>query len=124
MMFGSRLKDLRKKKGMTQQGLAIKSGIHWRTISRLESTPDAKKNPYFYLKTIIDNGYDVTPQEIMRMRAVLDAWGKLKDDDETPEVWAKSFKTFNPKMPVSPEMAVVFRDELLGRVDRFVRSLE
>lgn len=45
---GKRIKDLRKKMGLTQKALAKKSGVHENTIARLErgrhtiSTPTAK----------------------------------------------------------------------------------
>jgi len=41
MVFGSRLKGLRKKRGFTQEGLVKASGVHWRTIGRLENEPEA-----------------------------------------------------------------------------------
>jgi hypothetical protein len=57
-------------------------------------------------------------------RAVLEAWGKLRDDMEKPEVWAKAMRAFNPNMFIAPERAGVYREDMLAQVDRFVRSLE
>lgn len=57
-------------------------------------------------------------------RAILEAWGKLRDDMEKPEVWAKAMRAFNPNMFIAPERAGVYREDMLAQVDRFVRSLE
>ena len=55
-------------------------------------------------------------------RAVLEAWGKLRDDMEKPEVWAKAMRAFNPNMFIAPERAGVYREDMLASAQFYYDS--
>ena len=56
-------------------------------------------------------------------RAVLEAWGKLRDDMEKPEVWAKAYRRLTGYTVAEVRVEPMRRD-LLADVDNFVRSIE
>lgn len=67
MKFGEKLKDLRKKKGLTQSELAKEIGVSLRTIISYEkgNSYPKKREIYFHLATFfdVDNNYLLTEDE-------------------------------------------------------------
>ena len=60
MKLGPRIKQLRKERGITQEGLATNVSCHWRTISNLERGKTAPKSDLLariarFFGTTIDN---------------------------------------------------------------------
>lgn len=61
--FGSRLKKLRREKGLTQEQFAIKSGLHKNYIGMVER---GERNPSLINIEIIAKSLDVSLSELMK----------------------------------------------------------
>lgn len=62
--IGQKIKIWRKKRELTQEGLARKADIPYATLAKIES--DAIKNPTLDTITKISNGLDVTIDELIK----------------------------------------------------------
>ena len=62
--IGQKIKDLRKKQDMTQEGLARKADIPYTTLVKIES--DAIQNPTLDTLTKIVNGLGVSLDELIQ----------------------------------------------------------
>lgn len=60
--LGQRIKELRKEKGLTQEELAIKAGVSYTTLTKVEN--EAIKNPSFETVAAIAKGLEVTLDEL------------------------------------------------------------
>lgn len=60
--IGQKIKAWRKKKGLTQEGLARKADIPYTTLSKIES--DSSQNPTLDTITKIANGLEITLNEL------------------------------------------------------------
>lgn len=105
MVFGNRLKVLRNKKGMSQQKLATESGVHWRTISRLE------------------NNWQPDPATRGKASFVIDNGNVLLDEVADWKAWAVAYRKITG-YTVAEARGDSMRKDLLADIDRFVRSLE
>ena len=103
MVFGSRLKGLRKKRGISQQKLATES-------------------PAGYIYGAIKNGYYPAKKAQAWAETVLSCGRCLLDDSREGE-WAEAFKRLG-QAGLSPDRARQFRENYVKDVDDIVRSLE
>lgn len=60
--IGQKIRIWRKKKGLTQEGLARKADIPYTTLAKIES--DSSKNPTLDTITKIANGLEITLNEL------------------------------------------------------------
>lgn len=62
--LGKKIKELRKKKGLTQEELAIKGNVAYTTLTKVEN--DVIKNPSFETVAAIAKGLEVTLDELIQ----------------------------------------------------------
>lgn len=62
--LGKKIKELRKKKGLTQEELAIKSTVAYTTLTKVEN--DVIKNPSFETVAAIAKGLEITLDKLIK----------------------------------------------------------
>ncbi len=63
-LLGRRIKEIRKQKGFTQEQLAIKAGVAYTTLTKVEN--EAIKNPSFKTVVAIAKGLEVDVNELIK----------------------------------------------------------
>jgi len=63
-LLGKRIKEIRKQKGFTQEQLAIKAGVAYTTLTKVEN--EAIKNPSFETVVAIAKGLEVDVNELIK----------------------------------------------------------
>lgn len=62
LALGARVRELREAAGMTQEGLADASGLHWTYVGQIER---GERNPTFKNVVKLARGLSVSPGELM-----------------------------------------------------------
>lgn len=102
--FGSRLRDLRKSKGLTQEQLAEKAGLHYKFIGRVERGTDIKLSNIAKLA----NGLDISVSKLMSH-----CFPKISFSKEKEELLNRFFDILERLEEAKVNKILEFIDEIL-----------